>query len=130
MTSSDGTNDRLAQFQSARRQLLSSGGNELPRYPWQHQNSDPDDYALLQFALAQANQHVGSASIQNLTAALTLIDSARHQLDTLEAALLLVARAEGLSWSQIAAPLGVKSPQAAQQRYERLSNRPPLSANS
>lgn len=114
----------LETAEASRRALLAAGADELPRHPWDHPAAAPDDATLLRYVLWRANQNVGSASTAELTAGLRLIASARSELDTLEAALLLTARAEGLTWSQIAEQLGVRSPQAAQQRYQRIAQRP------
>jgi hypothetical protein len=59
----------------------------------------------------------------DLTAALTLVPGARAELDQLEASLLLIARAQGMTWQELAFGLGLGSPQAARQRYERLALR-------
>ncbi|KWV33133.1 DNA-binding protein [Micromonospora rifamycinica] len=59
----------------------------------------------------------------DLTAALTLLPHLRAELDTLEAGLLTMARARGLTWQAIAFGLGLGSAQAAKQRYERLAAR-------
>jgi len=59
----------------------------------------------------------------DITAALTLVPSARAQLDELEAALLLMARGRGVTWQEIAFGLGLGTPQAARQRHERLAAR-------
>lgn len=104
--------------------LRQAGALELPRQPWQHPSEPPEATALLRFALWRANQEIGHASAQELTAALSLLATARSDLDTLESALLLTARAEGLTWPEIAEALGLRSPQAAQQRFQRVSQRP------
>lgn len=44
-------------------------------------------------------------------------------MDELEAALLLMARGRDLTWQEIAFGLGLGTPQAAKQRYERLAGR-------
>ncbi|GAA1681802.1 hypothetical protein GCM10010977_31510 [Citricoccus zhacaiensis] len=108
---------------SARRRLLDAGADGLPRFPWQRAGSPPDDLTLLRYALERANAALGRADHEELRAALQLVDSARADLDALEAGLLLVARAEGLTWPDIAQQLGVNSPQAAQQRFQRVSSR-------
>jgi hypothetical protein len=59
----------------------------------------------------------------DLTAALTLIPMVRAEVDQLEASLLLIARAEGMTWQELAFGLGLGSAQAARQRYERLALR-------
>ena len=59
----------------------------------------------------------------DLTAALTLMPRVRAEVDELEASLLLIARAQGMTWQQLAFWLGLGSAQAARQRYERLALR-------
>ncbi|GAA3470183.1 DNA-binding protein [Nonomuraea roseola] len=68
----------------------------------------------------EAEEKVDDADI---VAALTLIPSARAEMDQLESALLLMARGRGLTWQDIAFGLGLGTPQAARQRYERLTSR-------
>lgn len=60
----------------------------------------------------------------DVRAALALVSAARAELDGLETALLFLARAEGLTWPEISQSLGLRSPQAAQQRLDRLTARP------
>lgn len=60
----------------------------------------------------------------DVRAGLALISAARAELDGLETALLFLARAEGLTWPQISQSLGLRSPQAAQQRLDRLTAKP------
>ncbi|MFK0115406.1 DNA-binding protein [Streptomyces sp. NPDC090994] len=59
----------------------------------------------------------------DITAALTLVPLVRGELDELEAGLLKMARGRGMTWHEIAFGLGLGTPQAARQRYERLSGR-------
>ncbi|MFG1859312.1 DNA-binding protein [Microbispora bryophytorum] len=59
----------------------------------------------------------------DITAALTLVPQARAEMDELEAALLRMARGRGMTWQEIAFGLGLGTPQAARQRYERLVDR-------
>ncbi len=59
----------------------------------------------------------------DLVAALTLVPHLRAEVDTMEAGLLALARARGLTWQAIAFGLGLGSAQAAKQRYERLAAR-------
>lgn len=115
--------DELNHAYAARQRLLEAGADDLPRFPWQHTKAPADDSTLLRYALWRANASVGAADHDDLRAALRLIDSARSDLDALEAGLLLVARAEGLTWPDVAEQLGVRSPQAAQQRFQRVSSR-------
>ncbi|MFI8092280.1 DNA-binding protein [Streptomyces sp. NPDC086080] len=59
----------------------------------------------------------------DITAALSLVPRARAEMDELEAGLLRMARGRGMTWPEIAFGLGLRSPQAARQRYERLAGR-------
>ncbi|WP_238156422.1 DNA-binding protein, partial [Streptomyces sp. TSRI0384-2] len=59
----------------------------------------------------------------DVTAALTLVPSARADLDELETGLIRMARGRGMTWQEIAFGLGLGTPQAARQRYERLAGR-------
>lgn len=103
----------------ARRWLLAAGGRDLPRRPWQHRAEPADDVSLLRLALWRASTNAGSASMPEIEAALSLLNSARSDFEALETALLFTARSEGMTWTHIADLLGMRSPQAAQQRYQR-----------
>ncbi|GIJ27085.1 hypothetical protein Vqi01_22470 [Micromonospora qiuiae] len=59
----------------------------------------------------------------DLLAALALFPHLRAEIDTLEAGLFDLARSRGLTWQAIGHGLGLRSAQAAKQRYERLSAR-------
>ncbi|WP_320780534.1 DNA-binding protein [Streptomyces sp. CRN 30] len=59
----------------------------------------------------------------DITAALSLVPLARGEMDELEAGLLQMARGRGMTWNEIAFGLGLGTPQAARQRYERLAGR-------
>lgn len=59
----------------------------------------------------------------DITAALSLVALARADMDGLEIALLDMARGRGMTWQEIAFGLGLGTPQAARQRYERLASR-------
>ncbi|MGH4031975.1 DNA-binding protein [Actinomycetota bacterium Odt1-20B] len=81
---------------------------------------------LVSFLLSGAAQLTdGEAEVDraDLTAALTLIPLARGEMDELEAGLLQMARGRGMTWPEIAFGLGLGTPQAARQRYERLVSR-------
>lgn len=58
----------------------------------------------------------------DITAALRLFATTRKNLDLLESHVMGIARRQRLSWRVIAEPLGLQSPQAAAQRWERLTN--------
>lgn len=109
----------------ARNVLLAGGAEGLARLPWRHPNEAPvDDGVLVRFALWRASANLESASLEPVEAGLRLLASARADLDTLETALLFTARAEGMTWAHIAGLLGLGSAQAAQQRFQRVSERP------
>ncbi len=59
----------------------------------------------------------------DITAALSLVPLVRGEMDELEAGLLRMARGRGMTWQEIAFGLGLGTPQAARQRYERLASR-------
>jgi hypothetical protein len=59
----------------------------------------------------------------DITAALSLVPLVRGDMDELETGLLRMARGRGMTWQQIAFGLGLGTPQAARQRYERLAGR-------
>lgn len=122
---SGGSQDRdLGSAQvAARRHLMARGADGLPVPPWGHEGVPLDDATLIRYALWRANSGAGLDVPADLYAALQLIESARAEMDALETGLLFVARAEGLTWPKIAERLGVRSPQAAQQRFERVSAR-------
>ncbi len=56
-------------------------------------------------------------------AALTLLPAARAEVDQVEAALLFTARTQGMSWPRISRAMGLGSAQAAQQRFDRVTDR-------
>lgn len=108
---------------NARHRLTEIGAGDLPRFPWMAGKVPHDDVTLIRYALWRANSAQGLEVPQDVYAALGLLESARAEMDALEAGLLFVARAEGLTWPEIAEHLGVRSPQAAQQRFERVTSR-------
>ncbi|MFG2603468.1 DNA-binding protein [Streptomyces sp. NPDC048514] len=59
----------------------------------------------------------------DVTAALSLVPLVRGEMDELETTLLRMARGRGMTWQEIAFGLGLGTPQAARQRYERLAGR-------
>jgi hypothetical protein len=56
-----------------------------------------------------------------IIAAMNLIVPVRRDLDRLESQLMMIGRRQGMSWRAIAEALGLMSPQAAAQRWERLT---------
>ncbi|WBO68371.1 DNA-binding protein [Streptomyces camelliae] len=59
----------------------------------------------------------------DITAALSLVPLVRAELDELEAGLIKMARGRDMTWPEVAFGLGLGTPQAARQRYERLADR-------
>ncbi|MFC9115957.1 MULTISPECIES: DNA-binding protein [Streptomyces] len=66
----------------------------------------------------------------DITAALSLVPLMRGEMDELETGLLQMARGRGMTWQEIAFGLGLGTPQAARQRYERLASRSEPEAES
>ena len=117
--------EALRQSQAARI-LLDRGASDLPPRPWLGERQPPSAIDLLQHVLWRSSGTGGGEAVDglDLRAALTVVSAARAEMDGLETALLFLARAEGLTWAQIAQGLGLRSAQAAQQRLDRLSGRP------
>ncbi len=121
MTQRDADHEQAAREAGARRRLLGAGAAALPRMPWLAGRQPPAAADLIQFALWRSQP--GGTAADELLAALTLLPAARAEVDQAEAALLFTARAHGLSWSQISRAMGLGSPQAAQQRFGRVTGR-------
>lgn len=115
--------EEFKALRRAREVLHIAGAEQIPRMPWQPDGVPPEDAALVRWALWQANLSVGAASHEELRAALRLLGSARAELEGLETGVLSAARMEGMTWAEIADGLGVRSPQAAQQRLHRSEQR-------
>jgi hypothetical protein len=112
---------QAAREADARGLLLEAGAARLPRPPWAHGQQPPAATDLIRFAVWQAN--AGGIGEEGVLAALSLLAAARAELDQSEAALLFTARSHGLSWPRISRAMGLGSPQAAQQRFDRVSGR-------
>lgn len=121
MADTDDDHQQAAREAEARGRLLGAGASSLPRAPWLRERQPPAATDLIRFALWSAQ--AGGAGEDDLLAALTLLPAARAELDQAEAALLFTARARGLSWPRISRAMGLGSPQAAQQRFERVTGR-------
>jgi hypothetical protein len=152
MTHPDTDHEQAAREAGARQRLLGTGAAALPRMPWLAGSQPPAAADLIQFALwrsrpgraegmggtgratggaggmegsgrAGCADGRGGTSQDDLLAALALLPAARAAVDQAEAALLFTARAHGLSWSRISQAMGLGSPQAAQQRFGRITGR-------
>ncbi|WP_329286805.1 hypothetical protein [Streptomyces sp. NBC_00691] len=85
-------------------------------------------HAVLLGALLAATERSGGVEGQTVAddevaAALGLFEDMRTALDRLEAQVVIEARRRGMEWRQIAGHQGMKSSQAASQRYQRLVTR-------
>jgi hypothetical protein len=117
----DADHAQAAREADARARLLGAGASALPRAPWLHQGQPPSAVGLTRFAVWRAGAGDGGEEV--VLAALALLSAARAEVDQTEAALLFAARAQGLSWSRISRAMGLGSPQAAQQRFDRVAGR-------
>lgn len=79
--------------------------------------------AFLMSGAARLDEGEPEVDRADITAALTLLPLVRGELDELEAGLLRMARGRGMTWPEVAFGLGLGTPQAARQRYERLAGR-------
>jgi len=77
-------------------------------------------YQALSRVRAAVDAGAEEATPEDVRHALALLPGLRDGLDASERRLIEAARERGASWAQLAAPLGVRSRQAAEQRYRRL----------
>jgi hypothetical protein len=103
----------------AREQLLAKGAKDLPRRPWRPAPIPLSAVDLTQFAAWRS----ADLTDDDLLAALALLPAARAEVDEVEAGLLFLARSSGLTWAEMADAMGFSSPQACQQRFNRLAAR-------
>lgn len=104
---------------AAREQLLAKGAKDVPARPWRPAPVPLSAVDLTQFAAWRSAE----LSDEDLLAALALLPAARAEVDEVEAGLLFLARSSGLTWSEMADAMGFSSPQACQQRFNRLAAR-------
>lgn len=105
--------------EDAREDLLRLGADELGDRPWRPAPVPPSAVDLAHYALWRSTD----LTPDGIRSALTLLPAARAEVEGLESGLLFAARSAGLTWPQIADAMGFNSPQACQQRYERLTAR-------
>lgn len=98
-----------------------AGAADLAPRPWQQPGQPPSDTDLVRFAAWRAVDTDVDPDI--LRSGLRLLDSARAELDQIEAALLFAARSQGMTYQGVAQALGLGSGQAAQQRMRRVLDR-------
>ncbi|GAA4625359.1 hypothetical protein [Cellulomonas oligotrophica] len=113
---------RAAALDRSRATVNRAGAAGLAPRPWQHPGQPASDVDLVRFA-AWSARHPETVDPAVLDAALRLLAPARAELDQIESGLLFAARASGMTWPQIAEPLGLGSAQAAQQRLGRVLHR-------
>jgi hypothetical protein len=115
----------------ARRRLLDeAGASSIPRPPWLLGGQPPSAVDLIRFVLWRAaTGTTADIGPDDLLAALALLPAARAEADQIETALLFIARGQGLSWPRISRAMGLGSPQAAQQRFDRVTGRAGNPAN-
>lgn len=126
----DNDGDRIARDdrtqaekeRAARAHLLALGASDLDRRPWEPPGMPPSAVDLVRHHLWSTGRDDTTArgDADAARSALALLPAARAELDQLETALLFTARGAGLTWAQTAEALGMNSPQACQQRFERL----------
>jgi hypothetical protein len=120
--------DQAERERGAREVLLAAGADGLERRPWQVGSMPPSAVDLTQFFLWQSRSEAFAEAAEvdqeladAVLAALQLLPAARAEVDQLETGLLFAARGLGLTWAQMATALGLNSPQACQQRLDRLT---------
>lgn len=104
---------------AAREQLLAKGAKDLAARPWRPAPIPLSAVDFTQFAAWRSAE----LSDDDLLAALALLPAARAEVDEVEAGLLFLARSSGLTWAEMADAMGFSSPQACQQRFNRLAAR-------
>jgi hypothetical protein len=103
----------------AREQLLAKGAKEVPARPWRPAPIPLSAVDLTQFAAWRS----ADLTADDLLAALALLPAARAEVEEVESGLLFLARSSGLTWAEMADAMGFSSPQACQQRFNRLAAR-------
>jgi len=103
-----------------RERLTARFARGAERKRWQQQRLPLGAYQAL--ARVRAAVDAGDqATPEDVQDALRLLPGLRDELDSAERQLIEATRDRGASWAALAAPLGVRSRQAAEQRYRRLA---------
>ena len=108
---------------AARAHLAALGAADLAPRPWQPAPVPPSAVDLIHFFLWWSHRTSAEPEREAALAALELLPAAHEELDQLEASLLFTARGAGLTWGEMARAMGLNSPQACQQRLDRLLSR-------
>ena len=123
----DQQHERMDPGVAASRRLTHNLGSDSDRDCLDHEGYAPPAHDLLEKVATAliysvgggpAGAHVTDGDIE---AGLVLLTTARRDLDRVELQLLTAARRRGLTWKTISQALGLESPQAAQQRSDRLA---------
>lgn len=127
----DDIHQRVADMADATKHLMRKFGDRLERQ-WADDPNGPQSSAVdllnkvliarLPYGHAKGEEPP-AVGAEDVTAALLLVEEARRDATARERRIIEAARELGLTWKQIAAAIGLDSPQAAQQRYERLGGR-------
>ena len=114
--------DAAADEARARRVLLDLGADALVPRPWQPASVPPSATDLVRHYLWRSARGdlTPEQDAAGALAALELVPAARAEAEQLETAALFSARAAGHTWGRMAGALGLGSPQAVQQRLDRL----------
>ncbi len=107
-----------ARLDRARERLRGEFDAELADRPWLGRGMAGTDGDLVRLVAWCARRPDVERDV--VLAGVSLLGSARAELDQIEAGLLFAARAAGVTWSDVAAALGLGSAQAAHQRFERV----------
>ena len=116
---------RAARERAARERLVELGPGRLDPRPWQPAPVPPSATDLIHAYLWWSSRPDAAEEgrVEGALAALELLAAARAELDQLETSLLFTARGLDLTWVQMARAMGLNSPQACQQRLDRLQAR-------
>jgi len=105
-----------------RERLTARFARGAERQRWQQQRLPLGGYQALARVRAAVDAGAGEgATPEDVQDALRLLPGLRDELDCAERRLIEAARDRGASWAALAAPLGVRSRQAAEQRHRRLA---------
>ncbi|WP_432889522.1 hypothetical protein ACQPYH_10495 [Kribbella sp. CA-245084] len=115
----DADQGQAERQREARERLLTRGAKELAARPWRPAPVPLSAVDLTQFAAWRS----ADLTDDDLLAALALLPAARAEVEEVESGLLFLARSSGLTWAEMADAMGFSSPQACQQRFNRLAAR-------
>ena len=97
----------------------SKDNNHAPRYELSELTEGGDTPGQAFHPVTVSNQ-ADSLSTRDVLDALRHVRRERGRLDHAERALIDIVRRRGVAWAEVGQALGLRSPQAAQQRRKRL----------